>query len=263
MSPASGLTAMIAHAYRFSPVRLWIGELLDSGYVGTVRTVSVTYASAFPSGDLDDPALEKVDARKMHWRMDASRGGGFLDGAGSTFFDSLRVWFGEVTGVTGRTMMFNRKRMQPDGRVATDADSDEGFVAYCTFANGAVGTVHVNAAAPGGPGGRIDIFGSEGNLQILQPFLLPGPDTTVSGARLADGGGVEPLPVPDRLQIPADERDPLPFFTAYRPLVRAFAHGIATGTSPAPNFDDAYKDQEITEAILESTKTGEFVTLSS
>lgn len=256
-------TAMIAHAFRFSPVRRHVKELLDQGYVGTVRTVNATFFAGPRTTPVFPADAPRRGTGEMHWRMTRQSGGGFLDGAGSTFFDSLRDWLGELSGISGRTFDFGPERRQPDGAIATAADSDEGFTSYFEFETGALGTMTMSTGAPYGDGATIDIYGSEGRLQIVQPGLLPGDDTVVRGGRFADGESMADLPVPQRLRIPADERDPKPpFYTAYRPLMQAFAAGIASGTSPNPNFVDAYKNQQITDAILQSTETGEWVELS-
>ena len=258
----AGRTAMIAHAFRFAPARAHVKELLEQGYVGSVRNVTATFFAGPRAAWAPGPDAVKRGPGEMHWRMTRATGGGFLDGAGSTFFDSLRDWVGELDAVTGRTFEYGPERQQPDGAVATDADADEGFVAMFTFANGALGSMTMSIASPYGSGGRIDIYGSEGTLQLVQPGLLPGPDTSVLGGRFADGPGLTELTIPDRLLIEASELDPkVPYYTAYRPLLRAFADGIASGTSPHPNFEDAYKDQQITDAILESTDTGTWVRL--
>lgn len=42
----------------------------------------------------------------------------------------------------------------------------------------------------------------------------------------------------------------------FRPLVREFARGIADGVSPAPNFVDGLRCQEVMEAARSSSAQG-------
>ncbi len=48
---------------------------------------------------------------------------------------------------------------------------------------------------------------------------------------------------------------------AFRLLVRDFTTGIERGTSPAPNFTDGLRCQEVLDAVRESSETGRKVKL--
>lgn len=70
-----------------------------------------------------------------------------------------------------------------------------------------------------------------------------------TGARAPDS-----LPMPDRYRsLPDDREHRLPPF---RLLLRDFARGIADGTSPAPNFVDGLRCQEVMEAARASSAKG-------
>ena len=47
----------------------------------------------------------------------------------------------------------------------------------------------------------------------------------------------------------------------FRLLVREFFRGIEEGTSPAPNFYDGYRCQQVLDAVRESAATGRVVTI--
>jgi predicted dehydrogenase len=66
--------------------------------------------------------------------------------------------------------------------------------------------------------------------------------------------------MPERLQPFQDERDDrlMPF----RLLVREFLRGIEEGTSPAPNFYDGFRCQQILDAVRESSATGRRVEIA-
>ncbi len=70
----SGVTAMIAHEFRFAPGRAYVKELLEQGYVGDVRTVHMS---------LFRGPMESQGPRPLGWSSQASEGGSFLGALGS------------------------------------------------------------------------------------------------------------------------------------------------------------------------------------
>ena len=62
---------------------------------------------------------------------------------------------------------------------------------------------------------------------------------------------MEELEVPAELEPFSDDRDNrlMPF----RILTQEFLRGIETGTSPAPNFIDGYRCQQVLDAVRESS----------
>jgi predicted dehydrogenase len=48
---------------------------------------------------------------------------------------------------------------------------------------------------------------------------------------------------------------------AFRLLVRDFTAGVEQGTSPAPNFTDGLRCQEVLDAVRESSESGRTVQL--
>ena len=62
---------------------------------------------------------------------------------------------------------------------------------------------------------------------------------------------------PPQLMPLTDTRDHR--LAAFRLLVRDFTRGIDEGTSPAPNFEDGLKCQQVLDAVRESSDTGRTV----
>jgi predicted dehydrogenase len=48
---------------------------------------------------------------------------------------------------------------------------------------------------------------------------------------------------------------------AFRLLVRDFSKGIEEGSSPAPNFTDGLRCQQVLDAVRESSESGRIVKL--
>lgn len=248
---ASGLTHMIAHEFRFHSARQYVKELLDQGYIGQFH-IGITTLVNGPRGGFRTRPLSERD--------DAKAGFGFLAGLGSHYIDAFRHWFGEVESISGQVRTLFPDRTDPKTSAPVNATADDTFRFTLDFVNGGAMTMVATNGAPFGPGARIDIYGREGALSTPHkgPGMNPPSHGTVLGARVGEEGLTE-LRIPSRLEPFTDERDDRLF--GFRLLVRQFKHGIETGASPAPNFYDGYKCQQVLDAVKESARTGKVVTL--
>ena len=95
-------------------------------------------------------------------------------------------------------------------------------------------------------------MGDAGTLIAEQPGPNPMEDGVVVASR--NGSPLQTLPTPPRYTPFTDARDHR--LMAFRLLVRDFNDGIARGTSPAPNFTDALRCQEVLDAVRESSRSG-------
>lgn len=240
---ALGLTAMVAHEFRFSPSRQLVRELVDDGYIGEVRLLTCRMFVPAPGGDGPPPFNEERDV--------LARGGGMLFALGSHYIDGFRHLLGrEVAFVSGRRVASSPDRLR-DGAVV-QADADDTFAFTLTLRGG--GMVQMTAArVAAGAESSIAIYGSEGTLVTPQYGPNPPERGEVLGARRGERSLV-PIEIPARLEQITDERDDR--LAAFRYLVREFVRGIAEGVSPAPNFDDAYRCQLVLDAIGESSHSG-------
>ena len=246
----SGVTAMIAHEFRFAPGRAYVKELLEQGYVGDVRTVHMS---------LFRGPMESQGPRALGWSSQASEGGSFLGALGSHYIDCLRDWFGEIARVSGAVSIQDPERVDPESGKRAQADGDDTFGFLVEFQKGGWASMTASNAAPFGPGARIEIYGTEGTLQTLQPGVNPQADGVVLGARFGDGEGVQELPMPERHRPFDDDRAEM--MMAFRILVRRFLRGIAEGTSPAPNFYDGLRCQQVMDAVRSSSTGAGWVEL--
>ena len=246
---ATGLTAMIGHEFRFASARMRVKELIDEGYIGPLQTVIMSLVNGPRRG---------FSLRPMGNRDDAAQGGGFLWSLGSHYIDCLRHWFGEVESVSGQVFNHYPERTRPGSDEIVKVTADDAFQFVLRFANGGWATMTSSTVAPCGPGARVEIYGRDGTL--VTPHVGNGTNPpahgTILGAKLGDER-LANLPIPDRLQPFADDRDDrlMPF----RLMVREFLRGIEEGTSPAPDFYDGYRCQQVLDAVRESSATGRVV----
>jgi predicted dehydrogenase len=92
-------------------------------------------------------------------------------------------------------------------------------------------------------------------LSRAAPAITVRRRTTIGGR---DGPPLAALPMPARFAVVPDDRDsPL---AAFRLPVRDFTRGIEQATSPAPNFTDGWRCQQVLDAIPTSSREGRTVT---
>jgi predicted dehydrogenase len=75
-----------------------------------------------------------------------------------------------------------------------------------------------------------------------------------------DGSPLQALETPAKYLLPKDDRDPR--LAAFRALVRQFNAGIDQHTSPAPNFTDGLRCQQVLDAVHQSSESGRTVVLA-
>jgi len=243
----TGRTAMVAHEFRHAPQRAFIKELIDDGYIGEFKLCALELYLDRGVGGTPPP---------MTWASRRADGGGFLGALGSHFIDGLRYWFGDVETVTGRMDTFQPERTADDGSIVR-SETDDSFTFTLTFKNGGSATMICSSAVTPARGARIAVMGSKGTLFAEQSSPNPAEDGTVSGSQ--GGAPLADIETPARFMPFSDGRDPR--LMAFRLLVRDFNRGIEEGTSPAPNFTDAWRCQQILDAIRESSDTGRTISL--
>jgi predicted dehydrogenase len=233
----SGLTAMVAHEFRFSSGRAFVADLVREGRVGTplLGEVRLFRGPTAPAGEL--PEYRASNDR-------AALGGGLLFSPGSHYLDAVRHWFGEVVAVEGSLLTIAPLRR--DGGETISADADDTLHVALICESGATVLFSGSKATPFQTESSMRVIGDDGT--ILTPQSGPNPPARgeVLFARQGDERFV-PLEVPARyapIDDPRDER-----MAPFRLFVRSFLAGLASGTSPAPNFLDALRCQEIMSAI--------------
>lgn len=241
---ARGLTAMVAHEFRFAPQRAQIRALLDDGAIGTPQLVSAEFMLGRPAPETPPLAT---------WGAWVAEGGGLLGALGSHYIDGFRHWFGDVATAIGTLATLRPDRRDPETLAPVRADADDAFSFTLTFASGVIATMTASMAVSPGQGARITIVGSDGVLHATQRGPNPGPDGIVLAGKASDRA-LAPLEMPERFRPFEDDRDQR--LVAFRLLVREFERGIREGVSPAPSFDDALACQAVLDAVRLSAREG-------
>ncbi len=224
------LVGMDAHEFRFAPQRAYIAELVGLGYLGQLRYALVNLEVA-------------ISARSQPQAPGRLGGGhGLIGSQGSHFIDGLMAWFGGVRSVSANT-----RTLMP-GRPVEDM-----FSITLDFARGGTAVLTLISAATVAQGARIVLHGTDGTLSVSQPGSNPLPEGKVYGGKPGETA-LKELPIPAHYRPLVDDRDHR--LLSFRLLVRKFEEGIKEGYSPAPNFADGVRVQEVLDAARESSTQG-------
>jgi hypothetical protein len=240
---AAGVANMINHEFRFLPARQRVKELIDEGYIGELRTVSLTIFR----GALADP-----DGRAYSWLMDQEKGGGMLGAIGSHAIDTLLWWFGPITGVTGRLATTVPERYDPASGQPRPVSADDTSALLVQFAGGALGSLHISSAAWHGAGENLEIYGSEGTLILKASGALLG---ARRGERRLRQLTIEPP------ADPAVPEETPPSVALFLRLARRFVAWARTGAPAAPTFEDGLAAQEVIGGAQKSAQDGQWAVI--
>ncbi len=245
----TGRTAMVAHEFRHTPQRAYIKQLLGEGYIGQFQLCTMELFL--------DRAISPTP-RPFTWNARKSEGGGLLGALGSHYIDGLRYWFGDVATVTGKVATFRPDMADAATGKPVRSETDDTFSFLLTFKDGGMATMTSSFAVTPARGARIAVMGTKGTLYAEQAGPNPAEDGVVLGSQGA--APLAALRTPSKYTPFTDARDGR--LMAFRLLLRDFARGIETGTSPAPNFTDGLRCQEVLDAVRESSETGKTVKVS-
>ena len=244
----SGRTAMVAHEFRHTPQRAYIRQLVADGYIGKFQLCTI---------ELFLDRYVSREPRPLTWIAYKSEGGGLLGALGSHYIDGLRFWFGEIASVTGWLATLRPDLVDAATGRSVKSETDDTFSLTITFKNGGMATMTSSFAVTPARGAKIAVMGDRGTLIAEQP----GPNPLENGIVVAsrDGAPLQELKTPAQYTPFTDARDHR--LMAFRLLVRDFTKGIEEGTSPAPNFTDGLRCQQVLDAVRESSASGRTIKL--
>jgi predicted dehydrogenase len=131
-------------------------ELIDDGFIGHLRHVTLTTVASFQKDSLSSP---------WNWWSQRDKGGGRLGADGSHQIDQLRWWFGEIEGVFSRGRTFVKERKLPDSSEMRPVETDDFTSLIIHFTSGAEGLLCLSSVASHARGNRVEAYGdAEGKL---------------------------------------------------------------------------------------------------
>jgi predicted dehydrogenase len=259
---ASDAVLAVPFVYRYYPMVREVRARVGAGELGDVRLLSGAYLQDWLTGADDD-----------NWRVDADLGGAsraFAD-IGCHWCDLVEFVSGHrITRLSARTLTTHPRRPRhphaasfgapaPDGELRDVTTEDIATVMFETD-GGAAGTVVVSQVSPGFKNGlSFVVHGADATLAFNQER----PDTVRLGRRTAsvelqrDAGDLSPA-AERYATLPAGH--PQGYHDCFDAFVRD-AYEAIRGATPdgLPGVDDGVRAVAITDAVLESARTQQWV----
>jgi predicted dehydrogenase len=241
-----------AFNYRFVPAIRYAKGLIEEGELGEIRHVRGRYLQDW----LVDPEAE------WSWRNSKElAGSGALGDLGAHTVDLARFLVGDVAGdvarVSGHLRTFVDERPTGEGETKP-VTVDDAYSAQAAFENGAVGTFEASRFATGHKNDHtVEVHGSEGSLRWGLERL------NELEYKSNDSRGYETILVTDESDPYIDHWWPPGHVIGWE---HTFVHenyeflsAVAEGGEFHPSFADAYRVQEVLDAIERSDERGEWV----
>ena len=194
--------------------------------------------------------------RLASWKTDASGGGTLLSFASHSFY--YLEW---LAGPIRRLRAWLHRRPDEPG------NADSMVQVQLEWLDGAVGSLTVSSNSPFGSGHRLEIYGEEGAIHLVNSTRDYLDGFTV---RCVNRQGEVPLPCTDQAESPhpgmitpvclAAAKDGR--VRAVAGMVRRFGDSIEKGVPAAPDFHDGLRVQFLLDRARESQATGNWMDVS-
>jgi len=209
-----------------------VRRMLAEGYVGQPLNVVI---QAY-SDDYADPSAPR------HWRQDGAVSG-YNTLVLGMMIEVMHRWLGYASRVTAMDKFVYQTRPSTDGKDQVQVDRPDAVSVVAELENGALATIMLSGVARHArDANRFEIYGSQGTIRYLA-----GSDTILAGK-----AGDETL---KEVDVSPDE---VRAWTVEADFIQAVREGKRT---VEPSFWDGLKYMEMTEAIFQSARTGQAVSL--
>lgn len=231
---ASGLTTMVD--FSFCEVLPWrrAKQLLDEGSIGRLRHVAVNW-------NVENYGMRM---RLKNWKTQGADGGGALGNFVSHCFHYLEWFCGPITGLSARlSSLPDEPLLEANAHISL------------AFRSGIVGHVAMSCASYLGSGHRVEFYGENGSITLVN-------ETTdyMRGFRLSMGRRPATALIPIEIDDPVDHDFPADGRIA--PISRmaaAFFDGIARRQPTAIGFAQGLRVQTLLDAARRANDLGHWL----
>ena len=251
----AGVKHMVSYNYRFVPAIVQARDLIASGALGRIFHFRAVYLQDW----IIDPEFP------MTWRFTKEvAGSGSLGDLASHIIDIGRFLVGEPTKVMGMTKTFIDERPDGEGGRAK-VDVDDAVTALMEFENGAMGTIEATRFANGHRNGNMwEINAENGSIKFnlerlneLDVYWADGRKEKHGFTNVLISEGYHPY---WENWWPAGHM--IGWEHTFIHEIHHFLDAIVNDKDVAPygaTFVDGYRNNVITDAIVESANTGRMV----
>lgn len=236
---------------RVNPAIRELARLAKSGYVGTLRSVSISGWGKIWGDRIESLATDEYLLRREN-------GATMLTIPFAHTLAAFQDVLGDITSVSSILETRIPQVYAPETGQYVSMDAADQIIVTGTLIGGAPFSIHFRGGEPRDSRGFVwDIHGSEGDLRITgengMTQIMP---LTLTGARGNDKT-LHPLPVPDDDTVPAG----LVSGNVAR-IYQRLAADLRNGTRTAPDFDDALELHTLLDIIVRASKSGERLPVS-
>ena len=228
---------MTCFSYRFKPAVRYAKELVDSGAIGKIIGLNVSY--------LKSSTL--WEGRRLEWRFQKSRAGsGVVGDLGVHLIDLAQLLAGNMTAVCAikKTVVADRKKL--DSEEFAQVETDDLCTFLAEFEGGANATFHITRCAIGHANTvRYEVYGTKGSIS----FNLNNPNVL----NMCTGEGdpkdykMRTEDVPEKYRLSQEQ---------------AFVNAVKGERDILfPTLADGADSQKIIDSIIESAEKNEWVSL--
>ena len=235
---AGGMPTAINFSFTQLPIWQSAKAMLDDGAIGRLRHVVVTW-------NLENYATRM---RLKHWKTSGAEGGGALGNLASHSMHYLEWLCGPVVGLSARLTAL------PD-----DPAFETGVTLALKFKSGAAGSYALSCASYLGSGHRLEFYGDDGTLTLINPTVDYMRGFVLSHAR-RPAGALAPIAIADD---PVDRKFPTESRIApVSRLASRFLDAIEQRRPATPGFAEGHRAQILLDAVRRSHARGGFVDIA-
>ena len=258
----AGVPNLVWFNYRRVPAIALAKQVVDEGRIGRPFHYRAQYLQDWtisPDLPLGGQTL---------WRLDADVAGAGVSGDLVAHSVDTALWLnGPITEVTGMTEIFVKERaLQDDPTQTKPVTIDDACQFMCRFANGSLGLFESTRYARGRKNyNTLELNGDKASVyfDLEDPHRLQyynhGDDDHLHGWRSIHVTGFE-HPYMKSWWVPGCT---IGYEHTFINALADFLHGLETGEETHPNFRDALATQLVLDAVLESARTGQWVSVAA
>jgi predicted dehydrogenase len=249
----SGSVAVVDAFSEWLPAHRLAREMLDSGYIG--RPFGGTCVFNMSLFNTLNPRFP------YNWFAQAGHGVSAVRNLGSHALHMLTYLFGDVLELVAHDGRLLDEWRAPDGQTINVETNDFANV-LLRFVSGLVIQFQVSWNAPLGRGWYLDMFGSDGRIELEAPSFPTSRDTVLRAGKLG-AAAMENVEIPSRLlstpgvaiDAGCDIQPAYPMSLSMNAMVQA----IRGEAQARPDFDQAWRVEKLQEAVRRSAQERRWV----